>query len=97
MMESFLSSLLVHHQTKETRKERADSLWFKCLFKTVSQHDIETHLISTLSKFDPAAILGIIASNIGTEASNILKYHFQAVCSIYLIPLSGKKPIVCEA
>lgn len=97
MIEFFLSSLLVHHQTKETRKEKAVSLCFECLFKTVSQHDIETHLIPTLSKFDPGAILGIVASNIGTEASNILKYRFQAVCSIYLIPLSGKKPIVCEA
>lgn len=41
--------------------------------------------------------MGIVASNIGTEASNIVTYHFQPVCSIYLIPLSGRSPLCVEA
>lgn len=58
--------------------------------KTVSQYDVAAQLTPTLSKPDPEAIVGIVASNIGTEASNVVTYHFQPVCSIYLIPLSGK-------
>jgi len=38
--------------------------------------------------------MGIVAPNIGTGASNIVTYHFQSVCSIYLIPLS-EKALLC--
>lgn len=67
------------------------------LLKILSQHDTEAHFIPTLSKFDPEAASDVAASNIGTEASNTLTYYFQAVCSIYLISLSGKRPIVHDA
>lgn len=67
------------------------------LLKILSQHDTKAHFISTLSKFDPEAASDIVASNNGMEASNTLTYYFQAVCSIYLISLTGKRPIVYDA
>lgn len=65
------------------------------LLKILSQHDTEAHFIPTLSKFDPEAASDIVASNIGTEASNTLTYYFQAVCSIYLISLSLERDLLC--
>lgn len=68
-----------------------------CLYGStlsVSQSDVEAHLTPTLSKSDPEVIVGIVASNIGKEASNIVTYHFPPLCSIYMIPFS-EKSLLC--
>lgn len=92
-----LYAVCLHSFTLENKKKKKNTdskkAWILYFLVQVSQYDVKTHLTPTLSKSDPEAIVGIVASNIGTEASNILTYHFQPVCSIYLIPLPGKSPL----
>lgn len=53
--------------------------------------------VPTQCEFDPEAVSHLVAPIPGTEASRALTYYFQPVCSIYLIFLFGKGPIVYDA
>lgn len=97
-LKSHISLVLYHGERKQNfslLRKRVATIF---VFQVSLQSAISVGRKSSVNprrclKSELEAIVDIVASNIGTPASNILTYHFQPVCSIYLIPLSGKNPL----